>query len=288
MNLFADFVASALQAKVDVRVHRYLVVDAAATRPTNLMKEMALDGAATDLLSGEPCEWRESASPVLIELPRPTSGARNFETLRKTLLKWRYANCFVYVESQFDFVTESRLLAARTDAELPQNMSVVLRYFDSRVFGPLMKILNVDQRNAFLSAGTRWATPGRWGELQLHDSNIAQPLNSSAWALRLDVAQEAALIDAGETDAMVDLLLNQDNAVLLTLLPPEQFERINAALIAAKELQISDLPEQVAYCSVSLELGADFCTQEPWVLWVPQLKSKKLKFTEVLRLVTQE
>lgn len=288
MQLFADFIATTLARPCPPACHRYLVVDTAATRPLNFVRELALKDEAIDLLTREPCVWRDSASPVLFELPAEPASATTCRKTRELLNQWRYANCFLYVESPYSGDVAIRLFGERTNAVLPQNMPVVLRYFDSRIFGALMRALNDAQLRAFLSAGTRWALPGRSGELCLleHGSDSQAPAFTAP--LEFDTAQEAALIDAAEADAMVDLLLSQSSAGLLAMLPPEQHRSIVAALAVARTHGIHDVTDQAAFCSVSLELGLGFVSEPPWVSELPALQAGTLKFAQVLGRVARD
>jgi Domain of unknown function (DUF4123) len=288
MELFADFLARELASDAALDLHRYLIVDTAATRPTNMAKALAIEAPAFDLLKGERCDWRESASPVLLELPRQAQGKSTCSSIRNALIKWRYANCFIAIVSDISFQQMTQLLSQRTDALLPDNMTVVLRYFDTRVFGTLMQIFSNEQRREFLSAATHWTMPGRWGELQSYKGDTAHEIANATLGIRLNALQEAALIESGDADALVDLMLNQGHPALSALVPPEQYEKINLALAKAKKTQINEISEQVAYCTVALELGTDFGDEPAWAPRMTLVKSGKLKFTDVLRTVMQE
>jgi hypothetical protein len=287
VQLFADFLAGELRNAVGPEQHRYLVIDTAATRPANLALELALGGQAIDILTSEPCVWRESASPVLIELPRGPVQQSPSGRLAEALTKWRYANCFVFIESLHARDAVIRMLRERTEAVLPQNMPVLLRFFDSRVFTALLKVLGADQRTSLLAVGSRWAMPGRHGELHRIDSEGKSADVEISWPIDLDSAQEKALIDAGEADAMIDLLLNQNNAALQGLMPPEQHERISAALVAAKALGIDRLSDQVVFCVLDMELGAKFHEHEPWVNAIDDARAERKKFTDLVTQVAE-
>ena len=104
-------------------------------------------------------------------------------------------------------------------------------------------------------------------------------------ARRLQPQNLAGLIDAGEADALVDLLLDQNNAVLEVLLPPEQHERIVAALEVGRTLHIDQVGDQAAFCSLALELGPSFHEDDLWAVWKPDLRSGRMTFSEVVERV---
>jgi Domain of unknown function (DUF4123) len=287
MRLFAEFVAEALLKPAARGTCRYLVVDTAATRPTNMVAELALTGSGFDILTGDRCVWREAASPVLIELPAAASENSLYHRTGEALAKWQFANCFVYLESLHSREATVRLLRERTEAVLPQGVPVLLRHFDSRVLTALVRTLSGEQLSTFLSAATRWAWPGRRGELTVLKQEIGLTRAAFVAPLEFDSTQEAALIDVGEADAMVDLLLDQNNGALQALLPPEQHERISAMLDVATTLGIDQLTDQAAYCSLALELGPAFCEDEPWAASMPDVRAGRLRFADVLERVAQ-
>lgn len=280
VSQFSAFVASALGVKPAKGVHRHLIVDASVAGGRDMASQLRLPVHAMDLLTGDPCEWRDCASPVLLPLGAEPIAAARTRLVAEALEKWRYANCFLYIESMLPEAQMAQALKARTDALLSQDMPVVLRYFDSRVFAALTQALTPEQQSAFFSAGTIWAYPGRRGEV--HRIEVAPQADAFEAPLRLDAAQEALLIEHAEADAMVGLLLNQNNPQLGHLLPPEQHARVSSALEAAKSLRIDQLRDQVAYCALDLELGAAFHEQPPWSDWMPKVNSGQMRFAEVV------
>lgn len=283
MRLFSDFVIETLAHSAEPRRHRYLLVDTSATRPTNLAAHLAPGGLSADVLTGETCNWRECASPVLLELPDSAINAATRLAVGKFLETWRYANCVTYIESAHGWDEALVALRARTEATLPENVSVLLRYFDTRVFPVLLRVLSQEQRQAFLSFGTCWAVSGRHGELQLFKhSDTGRDTFPVKTPLQLNEAQAAALIEAGEADALIDLLLNQNNEALYSLTPPEQHEYINKSLDNAKSLRINQLSEQVAFCTLALELGIDFYKASPWSSLMQEISNGRLEFADAL------
>ncbi len=284
MLQFSDFIAGILTTPAEPNSHRYLIVDAAATRPTNLAQELRLGHSGIDILTGADCVWKDSASPILVELPAGASSESVRRIASEALRKWRYANCFVFLETTYAPRDAAAMLCERTQAVLPDEMEVVLRFFDPRVFSALVRHLNADALNSFLSGATRWAIPGRRGELQMIERKPSKSVASFVAPLRLSSAEEAAMIDAGEADAMVDLLLNQNNAQLLTMIPPEQYESVSSALAQAHGFAIEQTPDQAMFCAIALALGLDFQTQEPWDKLLQEVKAGRVKFSEAAQL----
>lgn len=282
MSTFHEFIGSRLAEPAPVAAYRYLVVDSAATRPLNFSRSCGLAEDGIDILTGEVCVWRESASPVLLALPLAAAGPAVVRKSRETLSMWRYANCLVYLESPHLPHVLARMLRNRTEAVLPQNLHVLLRYFDPRVLFTLTTVLDRARMSAFFGIASRWAFPDRSGGLQTMETQTSQLGDTLETPVCFDTAQEAELIDAGEADAMIDLLLNQSNAALLTMLPPQQHERVHALLAQAQSLRINELSDQVAFCSLGLELGPNFFDASPWSESLAALKAGQLKFSQLL------
>ena len=284
--VFADFVALAVESSTDGGLRRYLIVDTAATRPFDIARSCGLHSGGIDLLTGESCDWSQSASPVLIDLSAPSTDQGIGSATRQTLDRWKLANCFVYLESRFDPDAMANSLRVRTEATLPENLPVLLRYFDARVLEALMGTLTAAQRHAFLTVGSLWATPGRRGELSKW-ANSAEPADAPAFIspLALNAVQEAALLDAGEADALIDVLLNQNNARLIEMTPPDQHETISEALASSQKFGINGSTDQASFCSLWLELGAGFVAEEPWASALLRVRDKRSTLADALTLI---
>ena len=282
MSQFADFVAGAVAVAMQPQQHRYLLVDMSATRGVNVARELALDGHCIDVLSGMPCDWNESASPVLLELPRAQATAFQVQRMAAWLTRWQYGNCVSFIESQLQMDILATELKARSDALLPDDMPVVLRFFDGRVLLTLLTVLHPEQRTIFLAFALRWAAADRRGKLVLLEPQQRATSTRFAGPIEFDVAQQSAMIDAGEADAIIDVLLNQNDDRLMSMLPPQQHECISNALAHAREFGITLLNEQVSFCSLSLELGERFYEERPWAETMPQVAAGSRRFADVV------
>ncbi len=179
------------------------------------------------------------------------------------------------------------MLRERTQAVLPDSMEVVLRFFDPRVFAALLNHLDADALRGFLSAATVWALPDRRGEVHVIAHGVSELGQAFVSPMRLNATQESALIDAGEADAIVDLLLNQNNDRLLTMIPPDQHEHVAAAIAQTRHFGIEHTPEQLAFCAAALAFGADFHTREPWLALMPEVKAARINFSEAVSLAAK-
>ena len=285
MQTFSSYVATALISGPPEGKHHFLLLDAAVAHGRNMAAELRLSCQAVDVLTGTPCQWRDCASPVLLPLPAHSMGPSAAEPTEQALDKWRYANAFIFIRSDLPTEQMCAALRARTNAVLPQNLDVLLRFFDPRVLDRLLSALTFEQRQAFLSAGKTWAFPDRWGNLRMVQTENG--LDTFANPLRLDERQESVLIDAGDADAILSALLDQQHPSLDLLIPPEQYEAVHAATQQAVSSGIKQFSEQVAFCSLWLDLGAGFHEQMPWRQWMQEVKAGKKTFNEVVAMAAE-
>lgn len=285
MQTFSSYVATALISGPPEGQHHYFLLDAAVADGRNMAAELRLNYQAVDVLTGTPCQWSDCASPVLLSLPAYPLSLSAAQPTEQALEKWRYANAFLFIKSDLPTEQMCASLRARTYAVLPQNLDVLLRFFDPRVLDRLLGALTVAQRQAFLSVGTTWAFPDRWGNLRMVQTENG--LDTYASPLRLDERQESVLIDAGDADAILSTLLDQQHLSLDPLIPPEQYEVVHAATQQAVSSGIRQFGEQVAFCSLWLELGAGFHEQMPWRHWMQEVKAGKKTFNEVVAMAAE-
>lgn len=275
-----------LRAPSDEGTCRYLIVDTSATHPENFAAKLHAQGTAIDLLSGGPCNWADSVSPVLVTL-HPFIEEHHAAGLTATMDRWRYANCFICVESSMDAESFAAALTRRTRVELEDGLPMLLRYFDSRIFSALLRTLDSQQRSSFLSIGSRWCFPDRSGEAHLVECRQADrdPMNAT---MLLSNVQQAALIDAGEADAVINILLDQQHVGLIDLLPPEQYTKVSAALTASRRWHITQVSEQVEFSALWLELGEGFDDALPWSTELPHVQSGRSSWQQVMDRVAEQ
>lgn len=172
-----------------------------------------------------------SKLPFLVELTEPSSR------LIEALAAWAFDHSAVtWLESRLPIASLAEALALRLEAELPQNMSVLLRFFDARVLPVLHDALNPEQYRPFFAFVTNWWYVSRQGELQ------ALPLRRELIdahcvftpPLRLTASQEQQLMDAAEPDAVMQILQRHDAQALAQVAPGEQYHFIKTAIERAR------------------------------------------------------
>lgn len=259
--LFAEFIDHALRSTSPLQRHRYMVIDLAALYSDATVRHLARDGAATDLLRGGPVDWTDTASPVMVPLPRSPVSAQAASAWVRLAWQWRYANALSYVETSLGAGDAAAAMKRRCHVTLPGGMTAVLRWFDNRTMDALLSLLVPANRALLLGDWALLAYADRHGNLKTEEPSTPTALPSP---LRLDADEEAALLEASEPDNLIDLLLQQSQAQLVAMLPPEQFRVVSSLWQEARRRHILQTPDQAAYCSLALELGPDFTEMEPW------------------------
>ncbi len=204
-------------------------------------------------------------APILIDLgvasERPKTAVR-------ILLDWLLSTCacsnaVLLLRSTYAHRPLADALARRLNALLPDNMPVMLRYFDTRVFASLLAVLYPEQRRMFLGVATAWWWFDRAGTSHVVPS---EPCANDELPVPIpfDEAQQAALIDAADADAVVLQMLRQAPDMCESHTRGALHALVDACLPHARSHGIDDGREQALFCLTALEIGPAFYDQAPW------------------------
>jgi hypothetical protein len=146
-----------------------------------------------------------SVAPLLIRI-----GSSSQRLCGDVFLSWvcergAYSSSLIIVASQLTIRELSVRLTARLDAKISDDMDVLLRFFDPRVFEQLVRCLTDEQRNVFLSPASFWWYVDRRGELQAVQAQFSND-ESFVSPLILSSPQEHELVDASEPDQVEEQL----------------------------------------------------------------------------------
>lgn len=224
-------------------------------------------------------------APILVDLgcvQSSTGGA-------KTLLRWlievcKTSNSLLLLRSNRTHRNLAEALKRRLDAQLPDEMSVLLRYFDTRVFGALMGVFNAEQQAAFCGVARQWWWLDRSGESCVHRTEELA-IDASPSPIVFDNKQQALLIDACEPDAVAQEVIRMAPDLCAKLTRGELHAWVAESLLAAHHHGIESLPMQSLFCIVALERGKSFHEQSPWRDTLKVAREKKHDFSWVLRQV---
>lgn len=286
MENFSTFIFERLQqASLKVK-YRYLLMDTSAIDSASLKLPILNTLPSIDLLREDNVIWKETVAPVLVQLPEMALTSAKNNLLLQFLQQWRWANAFIYLESNHPFYVLTKALSKRMHVQLSDAQDMLLRYFDTRIFASLLDVLASSQRSRFLEVAEVWHYPNRDGMLVSvqKSNNNASLIEQDAFIspLILSAQQEFKMLETSETDTMVSLLLSQHETPLNTMNPFQQHSTVDSLLNAARTYGITQFNEQSMFCIVGLALGTTFYNHEPWASGLMQVKNQGLRLSQFL------
>lgn len=234
----------------------YALVDHGAI--ADLTKRLSKFGVSwTSLFEGSRDQGALSVAPILVPLHQDGQALASKSAVNWLCEQGRFTSSLLFLMSPMDTPTLARRLTLRLDATLPDNLDIVLRYFDTRIFDALMTVFEESQRDAFLGVAKVWSSVGRSGSIQSYAASFQEDEGESL-PIEFTPAQENALIELSEPDQV---------AMLLRGVVPAEYERIAHAMrhdfiqrhiAAARGYSITSVQEQALFCSLILTEGEHF------------------------------
>jgi hypothetical protein len=220
-----------------------------------------------------------SVAPLLVRIGTGQEGIQQRRVVRWAVEHGSYASCIVLMASPLPLQQLAERLRARLEGLLPENMDILLRFFDPRVFEQLMVVLSTEQKQAFLGVAEHWWFVDRRGQLQEVASKFEQA-DSFVAPLILTAVQESGLIDASEPDQVAQLLQSGAPDDYQTLQPWERHDFIVRHMGAARAVGIQATHELSLYCVLALLYGEQFATQTNWQAALQEVQEKKMGLVE--------
>jgi hypothetical protein len=227
-----------------------------------------------------------SVAPLLFRIECDRDGITN-----RSLMNWigehgAYSSSLLLLASPLPLQELARRLSLRLDASLPQEMDIMLRYFDPRVFEQLLQVFSDEQRHTFLSVAQQWWFVDRHGQLQGVAAKFSETDVFEA-PLRLNAAQESTLVDASEPDQVASLLHTTVPDEYLGLPRPDRHDFILRHMATARQLGVEATHELALYCALALLHGEDFATLMPWQSELQRVQTGELSLTQAAELAEQ-
>ena len=231
------------------------------------------------LFGGTREEGALSVAPILFRIDPATAAQRG-------ILTWlsehgTFSSALLFVASRLGIDQLAGCLTQRLDARISEEVEVLLRFYDPRIFEQLLKVLLPSQKQEFLCCADAWWFVGRTGEF--HEVSVEfQMADSFSPPLQLSADQEFALLDASENDQVIAQL----KATLpdqYTALPlPQRYEFVARHVNAAKQLKISATHELALYCAVALTAGENFANTPMWDEILCKVSAGEVSFTDAV------
>lgn len=231
----------------------------------------------SSLFNGSSEEAALSAAPILF----PVAGTG--EPANDGLLLWiakhgTYTSSLLLLSSPLGLDALRKRLAFRLYAQVSEEMNVLLRFFDPRVFESLLTVLEEPQRAVLLNPADCWWYCDRGGVLRRQACIHAE----ADLRLSLSAAQEFALLDASEID--------QVSAQLQSMLP-DAYLRIGAGsreaffrrhMAQASAAGIAATHEVALFCGLALLHGESFMHTPYWQTVLANVRAGSASFVDAV------
>lgn len=260
----------------------YLLVDHAGA--PGLVAELRRSAAIpwSSLFDDSKEQGALAVAPILIHFPDACASQSELDLLAWLRRACEFSTSLTVLNSTLAHDNLAHALKRRLNAQLPDHMPVMLRYFDTRILESLVPVLSPAQRNEFLGIASRWQWLDRAGDLRRLDSD---QLQSDSWPhqFEFDVVQQNALIEASTADALVE----QMQAHAADLCRPKTRAELHAlaerCVPKFDRFAIEDVRTQTLYCLTELQLGPAFDMQSEWAQALERVAKKQIGFEVLLK-----
>jgi hypothetical protein len=211
------------------------------------------------------------AAPLLFPLDEEARKAHS------QLLPWvarhgSFTSSMIMLSSPLALDELGRRLARRMNARISENMEVLLRYFDPRVFEALIPELEADQRDAFTGVADCWWYVDRTGN-PVPQRAAYDAADSFDSPIVLSAQQEFALVDASEIDQVAAQVHSTVPDLYMPMGAPQRVAFLRRQMAAANAEGIVATHELALYCGLALMYGEDFSLESPWPEVLEQVRA---------------
>jgi hypothetical protein len=272
--------------RLDSSDNYYLLVDQSAFPYISKIKKKIAALQIVNVLDTNANQPMDMASPLLIKW--------DFNDSNNELVQWfctqgAYANGLHILKSALPLTQLAEKLAERSDALLPDNLTVLLRYFDTRILASLLKILTKEQINLLSNDIQSWWYVNRSGELTIAClDNHGQSEPAIKPQIIFNAEQEARLLDAANGDMILSQLQQNPPEIMYPMRPDQQYALVTHLISMALENGIQQVPEWLAFCTLGFATQGAIYQQAPWPDLLSQIKAGKITFVEALDLTHED
>jgi hypothetical protein len=222
------------------------------------------------------------AAPLLIALPDGGHASSERELLRWLHRQCSTTSCVVTMRSSLAADALFNALRARLNVLLPQHVPVMLRYFDTRTLAVLPTVLTAEQRTGFFGIARRWFWLNRYGQAETFNSALSPEVDTWPSDCELNDTQEAALIESGNSDAVVFQLVQSAPDIV------REHGRLALHMLAERHapamrrFHLDSVQMQTLYCMAAVEHGDDFAQSDRWKASMGRVAAGQLSFTQAV------
>ncbi len=256
----------------------YFIVDGAQA-PDVLGALQALDWHYASLFDGTPEKRLIEIAPLVF--PAPDGEDERYKPLLKRINTIAHEEPAVHaISSPEDLEGVARHLRQFHVAKLPDDQKMILRWYDTRVFEPLLECLSREQLASFFGPVRRWMYWDRFGTARSAELLSDEVASELAPPFELNAAQYSHLIDA-----------SVPYAVLRTLREtiPDELSRVNSSrltrflidhLAVARKIGVEGHPAQVQFMLLGLYTSGAFLNEPELVQWKTQPSVRVMSFLD--------
>jgi hypothetical protein len=192
-----------------------------------------------------------------------------------------YTSSMMFLATPLPLRELASRLTSRLEALISQNMEVLLRFYDPRIFEQLMVVLSSDQRKTFLSVGRRWWFVNRRGELGVVAADYLEHDRFSP-PMELSASQETLLLDASEPDLVAAQVISCVPDEYGRIPPQDRHAFISRQIDSARTFGITATYELALYCALSLLHGSEFPNGPHWKSLFDEVRCGRIKLTDAI------
>lgn len=259
---------------------RYLLVNQAALPGQRALLARLTTLPSQALLGQEVEACHDGATPFVVCIDNAPMAARAM--LAELADAACYGCALSVIDTPLDLRHLANALTARTEVLLPDGDAMLLRFFDTRIFMSLIDVLGEAERHSFLSCATEWWYADREGAMVPSTRLGHESVDRYEPPLRLSAAQERAMIEAAEPDAVIDLLVSRGVRPLLDLPYPVRHPVVLGLVQRARGWGLDDLPDLAAFSLLALHGPTDFDRLAPWDELLPRVRQGELSFSAAI------
>ncbi len=232
------------------------------------------------LFAGSSEEKAVDVAPLLFSLDEAV------ESRRHELLHWvaehgTYTSSMLMLASPLDLDELARRLGSRLDAVVGDDIEVMLRFFDPRVFEALTGTLAPEQLEDFLGVADGWWFFDRSGASVAWPSHYL-PADPFEAPVRLDDGQARALTAASEIDQVATQLQSLAPEPFRMVPLPQRAAFVGAQMAAAKGLGLVSVEDMALYGVVALVEGDGFAETPKWQDAIGAVRDGRSSFADAI------
>jgi hypothetical protein len=225
----------------------------------------------------------DGASPLAIDITQLVDRQTDAFSFGVMLDRLRWACGISILVTPQPFSRAVASLRTQCDVMLPDDFNVVLRYFDTRVLPFLSEVLSRDQRAFFTAMASGWFyldRDGHWCGIDIPADGVTI---EAVVPLQLSASQQDALINAGESDAVLNQMRKMSCKALQTMTPPQQYPLVLPLIAKAQAIGVEATAMVALFCVIELSQPESTASRATWEAGLCEVRDGKKTFEVLLK-----